>query len=538
MPLPTPLAPGEAALVRRVYDLQKSGAFDQAAREAALLGPQNPLLGHLRADRLLRQGKRAPSADLQAWLAAYADHPEAPAVHALLLRIKPQAPSTPPQIPMLAPESTTNASPEDVDQPDGIPTASPALRFNLLNLVRSGKLPAAQAALRHAKYLPPAAQAELGAAMARSLFTAGDDTNALEVASTAYSQDRTQSQPAYLAGLASWRQNNITTARGWFQAAAQAPRTTPAMHAAAAFWTARAAQKQRDPRAAQAWLAIAAQDRHSFYGLLAGRLLGRPIGFDWDSEVLGDADVQAIAATAPGQRGLALLQVGQPAQAEAEFRALWPTLQGQPAMQRALMMVAHQAQLTALAAQLAGLVQASDGRENDLARFPVPQLRPARGFTVDQPLVYALARIESNFENGLVSPAGARGLLQMTPTAASFVSNGKIATGAALQNPALNLDVGQRYLIYLSSAATINQDLVRVLAAYNAGLGAISRWNVQDHGDPLLYIESIPTDETRHFVPRALAYSWIYAARFHQSSPSLDALAAGSWPRFTAPTLH
>jgi hypothetical protein len=51
--------------------------------------------------------------------------------------------------------------------------------------------------------------------------------------------------------------------------------------------------------------------------------------------------------------------------------------------------------------------------------------------------------------------------------------------------------------------------------------------------DPLLFIESIPNDETRGFVPRALTYTWIYAARLHLPAPSLDQLAAGAWPSFT-----
>ena len=49
----------------------------------------------------------------------------------------------------------------------------------------------------------------------------------------------------------------------------------------------------------------------------------------------------------------------------------------------------------------------------------------------------------------------------------------------------------------------------------------------------MLFIESIPNDETRGFIPRALTYSWIYAARLHLPSPSLDQLAAGAWPGFS-----
>jgi hypothetical protein len=55
---------------------------------------------------------------------------------------------------------------------------------------------------------------------------------------------------------------------------------------------------------------------------------------------------------------------------------------------------------------------------------------------------------------------------------------------------------------------------------------------VRDGGDPLLFIEAIPPDETRAFVPRVLAYTWIYAARLHLPTPGLDELAAGGWPRY------
>ena len=55
---------------------------------------------------------------------------------------------------------------------------------------------------------------------------------------------------------------------------------------------------------------------------------------------------------------------------------------------------------------------------------------------------------------------------------------------------------------------------------------------MRHNGDPLLFIESVPNDETRNYIPRALAYTWLYAAELKLPSPSLDELAAGSWPRF------
>jgi len=83
-----------------------------------------------------------------------------------------------------------------------------------------------------------------------------------------------------------------------------------------------------------------------------------------------------------------------------------------------------------------------------------------------------------------------------------------------------------------------------VLASYNSGPGAVQRWDNADTDDPLMFIETIPCAETRRFVQHTLINLWLYAARFHAAVPSLDALAAGQWPRFApeirtpAPTVH
>ncbi|MBN8901206.1 MAG: lytic transglycosylase domain-containing protein, partial [Rhodospirillales bacterium] len=87
----------------------------------------------------------------------------------------------------------------------------------------------------------------------------------------------------------------------------------------------------------------------------------------------------------------------------------------------------------------------------------------------------------------------------------------------------------------LATQDGIDNDLIRVLASYNSGPGNFLRWSsdVRDGGDPLLFLEAIPVSETRNFVTHVLTYTWIYAARLHVPAPSLDALAAGGFPRFT-----
>ena len=49
-----------------------------------------------------------------------------------------------------------------------------------------------------------------------------------------------------------------------------------------------------------------------------------------------------------------------------------------------------------------------------------------------------------------------------------------------------------------------------------------------------MFLESIPSEETRNFVERVLANFWIYRDRLGQKTPSLDAIAAGDWPVYTA----
>jgi soluble lytic murein transglycosylase-like protein len=157
---------------------------------------------------------------------------------------------------------------------------------------------------------------------------------------------------------------------------------------------------------------------------------------------------------------------------------------------------------------------------------------------VDPALVYGLARQESNFDPRAVSAAGARGLLQIMPATASYVMGdpGLARSGGAsrLHDMGFSVEVGQRYLEYLARHDVVSGDLLRVLAAYNNGPGNLSRWQgaVRHREDPFLFIEGIPVVETRLFVQRVLAYSWIYAGRLNLPSPSLDALAAGRFPRF------
>jgi soluble lytic murein transglycosylase-like protein len=89
----------------------------------------------------------------------------------------------------------------------------------------------------------------------------------------------------------------------------------------------------------------------------------------------------------------------------------------------------------------------------------------------------------------------------------------------------------------LLALKSINGDLLQMLVAYNAGPGNMIKWRrlSGSEQDPLLFVESIPARETRHYVERVLTYYWIYQERLGQATTSLDALASGAWPTYTSP---
>ena len=559
--LPQPLPPSEAARLRRLFALQARGDIAEAVRQALHLDLETPLVrelhGHLLADRHLGPHTRTPAEDLQAWLARWPTLPDAPAIHSLLKRRLARGTALPPA-PVFAALSPAEPGPIPEETEPAARTLSrlPEIDRAVREAARSGPAGAAARAIRAAGPLPPGYAALLRGEAAQILFALNRDREAWDIAApgaeaclrAGAAPCVTVALPGHWAGLAAWRQGRITDARDMFRLAWDADIATPAQRAAAAFWAARTQLRLGEEAGHRLWLARAAAQPRTLHGLLARRMLGLPLDGDaLPRETLGEADIEAVAAHPAGLRAFALLQIGQRDRAEAEMRLLWPQAQATPGLVRAVMLVAERAGLPALAAQLAQLAEAEDGRPRDRTRFAVPRLRPAGGFTTDPALIYAIARIESNFDPAAISPAGARGLMQIMPGTARFLAG--LAEDSdrlpALHDPAVNLSLGQRYLNFLAATDIVAGDKLRLLASYNTGPGAFSRWGtaIRDQGDPLLFLEAIPIDETRAFVPRVLAHTWLYANRLGLPTPSLDELAAGAWPRYAwdstaAATLH
>ena len=338
-------------------------------------------------------------------------------------------------------------------------------------------------------------------------------------------------QSAFAAGLSDWRNGDIQGAEPLFIRAADNANASDDDQAAGAFWAARAALRMQQPQDYLNLLRQAAQLNSTFYGMIAGRLLGQGFGPTGIAATLTEADITAVDAMPDGHLAFALLQVGENDQAGLALRALWPDMQTNPALAHSVMAVAARAGLVDVAIALAGQVPDATGNDIASARLPLPPLHPNGGFQIDPALVYALARTESGFNADAVSPAGARGLMQLMPVTAHFIARNQGISGA-VGNPSANLALGQAYVRYLGAQNGINDNLLAILASYNAGPNAAAIWynQLQDDSDPLVFLETIPNDETRRFIHQVMADSWIYAEEIGMRPASLDDLAQGNFP--------
>jgi len=544
---PQILSAEDSELYRRLFDMQEGGNWKKADRLIGKLN--NPvLLGHVLAQRYLHPTKyRSKYRELKDWLALYADHPEAARLYKLALRRKPanwKMPKSPVRV-VAARTGAAVAGKKQLRIPSRrlSPSGRSKVRSykrHIRSALRRGHTLVAKRTLQSKdvkKLFSTAEFDEARAKLGQAYFSAGRDNWALEWAGPAAARSgKYIPQAHWTAGLANWRLGRREEAAGHFAKAAELSQSDDWFHAGAAFWAARAYLVTQHPDKVNWFLGQAAKHRRTFYGQLARRVLGEAESFSWDVPKSGKGSIEHLARMPAGQRALVLLQVGQVQRAESELRRL--ALGADGALANGILALAARGNMASLAVRLDYQLYPNGGGF-DGAAYPVPAWTPSEGFRVDRALIYALIRQESKFNPKAKSWAGARGLMQLMPGTASFVARDRGYRGgkrAKLFKPEHNIDLGQRYIEILLNDKKINGDLFLLAAAWNGGPGNLNKWRRQNSykNDPLFFIESIPSRETRIFIERVLANLWIYRDRFGQEAPSLDAIAQGDWPVYMA----
>lgn len=546
--LPAVLDAADAQRYRRIFSLQGIGQWAAADREIARLDDKI-LVGAVEAQRYLHPHWHPRYGELAHWLARHADEPSAKPIYALALKHRPTGAAL--TRPVVAP-----LVPRDVADETTAPAAGHRKSLTAADRRRADVLEDEIRGLAFAD--PSRAERTLDGAEAKRLLDA-DDIDELRTlvaegylaagqAEQALALSTTTHGAAYVptaqwqAGLAAWRLGRLGEARGHFQAVARAQGVASSTTAAAAYWAARVELRSGRPELFTYWLGVAAEHPRTFYGLLARHTLGIDTSFDFDSNPFTQSDAQLLLDTPATRRALALLQVGETTRAEAELRGLAP--RASAAVIEAMVGIADRANMPALSLQLAGLM-GEGGQRLHHALYPVPRWTPVGGFRVDRALVFAVMRQESQFLTDARSYAGALGVMQLMPATAHAMARraGLHLSGrdrrhmrSALADPEVNMALAQEYITELMKNARIKKNLLLLAAAYNCGPGALQRWqsDPQLRKDPLLFIESIPSHETRIFTQHVLANYWIYRLRLGQPVADLEALAAGEWPTYTA----
>ncbi len=153
---------------------------------------------------------------------------------------------------------------------------------------------------------------------------------------------------------------------------------------------------------------------------------------------------------------------------------------------------------------------------------PMPRGKPEKA------LLLSIARQESNFYPQAISPAGARGMMQLMPATARSVARLlriRYSRSLLTQRPSYNIRLGRAYLNQMLTR--FNGSYILSIASYNAGPHRAARW-VRRSGNPsdpdvdaIDWIEMIPFRETRTYVQRVLGNLQVYRNRLQPGRVAL-----------------
>lgn len=530
---PQILSPADVALYRQIFTAERRGEITKANKLLAKVS--DPVLqGYAEAARLVA-AKRATIGELTAWLAKYRDHAVADKVYRLAVgrstkKVRKHrktivvAVVTNIPAPIAVPRRTGGF--EDQERPEPSPSGEVgrSILSRVLTNIKAGQPDSALALLQGIQNTAtPEDVAILSHRIAASYLAEGMDAQAFQLAA-GVANTGPAPQLEWDAGFSAYRLGRWADASLHLEKLAQNARVQGTMRSQAAFWAARARMQQGDTQRVVGLLSAAAKEQPTFYGLVAERMLGVDTHTGFSDPILNQADFAALMNVPSARRAVALSQVGEAENVGTELNRAF--VNNNEALDPAMAALARDLGVTNIELRAS---EASVGQGLLLTGlFPVPPYEPEGGYRIDNSLVLAFARIESRFQNGSTSVAGAHGIMQMMPTTAKLLAGpGAVAK---LDDPAYSLSLGQRYISQLLDR--LDGNLLQLGGAYNAGPGAAARWLQTKAGkdDPLLFVESIPIAETRSYVRRLMEYQWMYRRRFGQDARSLDQIARGEWP--------
>ncbi|MBP2294672.1 lytic transglycosylase domain-containing protein [Azospirillum rugosum] len=301
----------------------------------------------------------------------------------------------------------------------------------------------------------------------------------------------------------------------------------PISKARGAYWCGRAAEALGETAQAKDWYAKAAQYGTTFYGQLAARHTGS----NGRIALPAEPRVSNAEATAFERR-----EVVRATKLLAEIEG--KDDERVTAFLRRISLDSKDPSSYVLAAKLArevgrrdlAVAAAKDAAQSDVflveAGYPMIEARPS---APEIALVHAIIRQESTFSTGVVSSAGARGLMQLMPGTAQLVATKlgiKHNNAKLTADPEYNVKLGSAYLADMIDR--FNGSYIMAIAAYNAGPTRVRQW-IDSYGDPrgeaidpVDWLELIPIYETRNYVQRVMEAMLVYRARIQGAKADLN----------------
>jgi soluble lytic murein transglycosylase len=531
--LPQVLSASDIARYRKVFALQDDAKWHAADAEIAQIENQI-LLGYVLAQRYLSGSYTSTYADLKVWMTKYADHPDANTIYKLALRRR-SAGDARPNKPNMA-RATGKFWVGRKSRPIPVTRLSRAQSRGIMRrYLRRDALTSAEKYLGNRtvqRFLGPAWTDYFKGEIAKRWLHLGNFDKAYALASAAADRSgKHVTGAAWIAGLSGWALKKFPESAKYFAMVWEDKTEGEWLRAGGAFWAGRSLEHAKDTAKAKRWYAKAAKEALTFYGLIARAKLGAAPDFRWKVPDPKTAGLEAAAKIPAVRRAIALAQIGRTAEADDELRPLY--FRDGDTRAEAYLLIAAAGRMPALSLGISRLIYTKHDKIYDGALYPVPVWEPKDGFKLDRAVVFAIMRQESAFNMRAKSHAGARGLMQLMPATAAFISGDRglrRRTVNKLYDPHYNMSLGQKFFLHLLDRPAIDKNLFFAVAAYNAGEGNLNKWKVRD--DPLLFIEAIYLPETRKYVERVMYNLWVYRLRHRQKTPSLDAVAQGKWPRY------
>lgn len=534
------LSDADASLYEQIFLLQDREKIEAAKKLEAQL--QDSLLqNEVLYQRYISKTYHTRGAEVSAWMNKYFDMPGAERMEKLaaIKKVKVRTAKLPRTVTGGASIETAQSETWTAKKYTGA-TDKKITQFK--RAIRSGSTKTARLILEEGAFRRKLTESDYGRLAGRLAFiyyTNGEFELAKKWGFVA--SDADSEYGLWTMGLLYFKEEKFKESQKYFAKILQLEQINNARKTEAAFWAGRAADANGDRAAAKEYWQISAAHPMAFYGALSAVMLGDVPRYEFFEQDCTEDDLDELRQTKYGMRALALLQVGRKERAE-QYLKLLITSKATDRTLHAVNSVATVYGLPRVSIQASSVIKDRGILEIDddiiySAQYPLPDWEPMGGWSIDRALLLAITKQESGFRTTAKSTAGANGVMQLMPSTAKRVAraNKMDISQIDMSNPEHNMFLGQQYIVDLLNHPNVSNNIIKMLAAYNAGMGTLVGFEKNfDTYDPLLYIESFPTYETRGYIKRVMSNLWLYRARLNQPLTSMQELAGGDWPLYNS----